>query len=192
MCQECPNCPYVFRATDGEKSASVGAADPTQIIIALQALHRGCLPPQDIYLHAPAFVNLPSLGFFSHLSVLLNNPYFFQFLSLLDPALNYHNKSLPLLLVHRLAPSLALCSSLPPSLCLLSIWGKVHPLTQNLIIGFRQQSCSLHVYAWCLCSTCMLPTLGALIKLMFCILEHSGSRLFVLFLFIMVANICKD
>ena len=106
----------MFRATDGEKSASVGAADQTQIIIALQALHRGCLPPQDIYLHAPSFVNLPSLAFFSHLSILLNNPHFFLFLSLSDPALNYHNKSLPLLLVHRLAPSLPRSLSAAPSL----------------------------------------------------------------------------
>lgn len=88
-----------------------------------------------------------SLYFF--LSFLPNCPYLPPFFNLchISP-LNNHKKNLSLS-SSSFDWLLARWSSLPP--CLLSIWGKVHPLAQNLITGFRH-SCSRCVCECaCLC-----------------------------------------
>lgn len=92
-----------------------------------------------------------SLSSFFFCEIILTCPQpFFFYLCHISP-LNNHKKNLSLS-SSSFDWLLALCSSHPP--CLLSIWGKVHPLAQNLIIGFRH-SCSRCVCA-CVCTRARL------------------------------------
>lgn len=87
---------------------------------------------------------------------------------------------------------LACSLQLPPSLCLLSIWGKVHPLTQNLIIGFRQ-SCSVCVWVYvCECARYLYACAVRLPSRCFCFCGHLISGLLVLYhQYLQMLHLCR-
>lgn len=138
MCTAYTHYPYVCYSCS--EHALVSAADPTQMT-SLQTLHHRHISCWLVFSIHGCFL------FYSPYCLCFTLLYLYVCIHISGRILRLNNsKSLPLVLVHWIRSS-SLPTCVHAYVCVCFIWGKVHPLSQNHINGFRQA-------VLCLCSNC--------------------------------------